>query len=161
MFPVIIVISSIIIAHPEPFHRLRFIWSYGVFVVLFYFVFTVNDLVIFKGECASLCAQNSTSWDFPGSSAFGILPSKAAGVGSMPAWGAEIPHAQQPKNQNIKQKQYCNKFNKDFKNSPRQKNHKKKNHSIASDIPPGVRGSKEAPYSFFSCMGFSQHQACY
>ena len=65
------------------------------------------------------------------------------------------------KNQNIKQKQYCNKFNKDFKNSPRQKNHKKKHHSIASDIPPGVRGSKEAPYSFFSCMGFSQHQACY
>ena len=30
-------------------------------------------------------------------------------------WGARIPHASQPKNQNIKQKQYCNKFNKDLK----------------------------------------------
>ena len=29
--------------------------------------------------------------------------------------GAEIPHASGWKNQNIKQKQYCNKFNKDFK----------------------------------------------
>ena len=30
------------------------------------------------------------------------------------------------KNQDIKQKQYCNYFNKDFKNSPHQKNLKKK-----------------------------------
>ena len=48
-------------------------------------------------------------------------PSNAGGVGSIPGWGAEIPHASWPKNQNIKQKQYCNKFNKDFKNGPRQK----------------------------------------
>ena len=27
-------------------------------------------------------------------------------------------HVSQPKNQNIKQKQCCNKFNKDFKNGP-------------------------------------------
>ena len=31
------------------------------------------------------------------------------------------------KNQNIKQKQYCNKFNKDFKNGPHQKHLFKKN----------------------------------
>ena len=31
-----------------------------------------------------------------------------------------------PKNQNIKQKQYCKKFNKDFKNGPHQKKKKKK-----------------------------------
>ena len=43
-------------------------------------------------------------------------PSNAGGVGSIPGWGAGIPHASQPKNQNIKQKQYCNKFNRDFKN---------------------------------------------
>ena len=49
------------------------------------------------------------------------LPSNAGGVGSIPGWGAKIPHASQPKNQNIKQKQYCNKFNKDFKNGPHQK----------------------------------------
>ena len=36
-----------------------------------------------------------------------------------------MPHGQ--KNQNIKQKQYCNKFKKDFKNGPHQKNLKKKN----------------------------------
>ena len=53
-------------------------------------------------------------------------PSNAGGVGSIPGWGAKIPHASQPKNQNIKQKQYCNKFNKDFKNGPDQKILKKK-----------------------------------
>ena len=44
------------------------------------------------------------------------LTSSAGGVGSIPGWGAEIPHASQPKNQNMKQKQYCNTFNKDLKN---------------------------------------------
>ena len=33
----------------------------------------------------------------------------------------KIPHASQPKKQNIKQEQYCNKFNKDLKNGPRKK----------------------------------------
>ena len=49
------------------------------------------------------------------------LPSNAEGVGLIPGQGAKIPHASQPKNQNIKQKQYCNNFNKDFKNGPHQK----------------------------------------
>ena len=44
-----------------------------------------------------------------------LRPSNAGGAGSIPGRGAKIPHASQPKNQNIKQKQYCNKFNKDFK----------------------------------------------
>ena len=46
------------------------------------------------------------------------LPSSAGGQ------GAGIPGALWPKkkkNQNIKQKQYCTKFNKDFKNGPYQK----------------------------------------
>ena len=51
-----------------------------------------------------------------------ILPSNAGGVGLIPGRGAKIPHASWPKNQNIKQKQYCNKFNKEFKNGPHQKN---------------------------------------
>ena len=42
------------------------------------------------------------------------LPSNAGDAGLIPGWGAEMPHASQPKNQNIQQKQYCNKFNKDF-----------------------------------------------
>ena len=33
----------------------------------------------------------------------------------IPGWGAKIPHTSGPKNQNIKQKQYYNKFNKDLK----------------------------------------------
>ena len=38
------------------------------------------------------------------------------GMGSISGWGAKIPRASQPKNQNKKQgKQYCNKLNKDFK----------------------------------------------
>ena len=42
-----------------------------------------------------------------------ISPSNAGGVGSIPGWGAKIPYASRPKN--IKQEEYCNKFNKDKK----------------------------------------------
>ena len=51
---------------------------------------------------------------FPGSPVVKTLPSNAGGEDSIPGQGAKTPHASQPKNQNIKQKQYCNKFNKDF-----------------------------------------------
>ena len=54
------------------------------------------------------------------------LPSNAGGAGSIPGQGARIPHGLRPKGQNIKQKQYCDKFNKDFKNGPHQKNLLKK-----------------------------------
>ena len=40
--------------------------------------------------------------------------SNAGGAGLIPGWGAKIPHTLRPKNQNVKQKQYCNKFIKDF-----------------------------------------------
>ena len=56
------------------------------------------------------------NWDFPSGPVVDILPPSARGVGSIPGWGAKIPHALWPKNQNIKLKQYCNKFNKDFQN---------------------------------------------
>ena len=56
----------------------------------------------------------------PGRPVVETSPSNAGGVGSIPGWGAKISHALQPKNQNIKRKQYCNKFNKDFKNGPHQ-----------------------------------------
>ena len=36
------------------------------------------------------------------------LQSSGGGTGLIPGWGAKIPHALQLKNQNIKQKQYCN-----------------------------------------------------
>ena len=53
--------------------------------------------------------------------------SNVEGEGLIPGQRAKVPHA----NQNIKQKQYCNKFNKDFKNGPHQKNlYKKKKEMI-------------------------------
>ena len=49
------------------------------------------------------------------------LPSNAGHASSIPGWGAKIPHASAKKDQNIQQKQYCNKLNKDFKNGPHYK----------------------------------------
>ena len=43
-----------------------------------------------------------------------ISASNEVGVGSILGRGAEILHAWWSTNQNINQKQYCNKFNKDF-----------------------------------------------
>ena len=53
--------------------------------------------------------------DLPSGPVVKTTPSNAGSVGSIPGWGAKILHASRPKNQNIKQKQYCSKFNKDFK----------------------------------------------
>ena len=41
---------------------------------------------------------------------------------SIPDEGARILHASWSKNQNLKQKKYCNKFNKDFENGLYTKN---------------------------------------
>ena len=46
------------------------------------------------------------------------LPSTIGGASYIPGWEAKSSHASQPKEQNIKQKQYCNNFIKDFKNGP-------------------------------------------
>ena len=53
--------------------------------------------------------------DYPDSPLVRTSPSNAEGVGLIPGQGTKIPHASGPKNQNIKQKQCCNRFNKDFK----------------------------------------------
>ena len=60
-----------------------------------------------------------------------ISPSSAWGVCSIPGQGAKIPHAPRPpkkrkKKRNVKWKQYCNKFNEDFKNGPHQNTNLKK-----------------------------------
>ena len=55
--------------------------------------------------------------DFSGGQVVKTLPSNAGGLGSIPGLGAKIPHASWPKTQNIKQKQYCNEFNTDLKNT--------------------------------------------
>ena len=59
--------------------------------------------------------------DFPGGPLVKTSPSNAMCVGLILRQGAKIPHDSQPKNKNIKQKQYCNKFNEDFKNGPHPK----------------------------------------
>ena len=46
--------------------------------------------------------------DFLGGPVVKTSPSSAGGACSIPGGGAKIPHASGPKNQNIKQKQYCN-----------------------------------------------------
>ena len=53
--------------------------------------------------------------DFPGGPVVETLPSKTECMGSIPDWGTKIPHASWPTNRNRKQKQYCNKFDKDLK----------------------------------------------
>ena len=54
--------------------------------------------------------------DFPGGSEIKTLPSNAEGAGLI-AIGirSHMPHSQKKKSVNTKQRQYCNKFNKDFK----------------------------------------------
>ena len=43
------------------------------------------------------------------------LTPSAGGVGSIPSPAAKIPHASRPKKiEHRQQKQYCNKFNRDF-----------------------------------------------
>ena len=60
--------------------------------------------------------------DFPGGPVVKTSPSNTGAVGSIPGWGAKISHASQGKKTNNK---YCNKFSKDFKNSPCQKKKKR------------------------------------
>ena len=77
-----------------------------------------------RGRDASLLLnllffQNQMSKrDFPSGPVVKASPSSAGGAGLIPGWGARIPHVSWPKDQNIKQKQYGNKFSEDFKNGP-------------------------------------------
>ena len=60
--------------------------------------------------------------DIPGGSVVRALPSNVEGEGLIPGWEAKI---QKKKKKHKQQKQYCNKFNKDFTNGPHQKKIKK------------------------------------
>jgi len=60
--------------------------------------------------------------EFPGSLVVKTSPSNTGGMGPIPGQGAKIPHAS--KNQTIKHKQYCNKFNKDKKKQKTKKQKK-------------------------------------
>ena len=73
----------------------------------------------------------TTLKDFPHDPVVKTLASTAGDEGLILDWGVKIPHVSQPKNQNIKQKQYCNKFNKDVKNSPHQKQNLKEKSTLS------------------------------
>ena len=77
--------------------------------------------------------QDSEGGDLPRSSVVKTLPLSAGGVGLTLGQWPKITHAFQPKKQNIKQKQYCNKFNKAFKNDTHTKDLKKQ------DVLPLIR----------------------
>ena len=62
------------------------------------------------------------------------LPSNAGNTDSIPGWGSEIPHASWTKNQNVKQKEYCNKFNEDFKTGPHQNRKKERNQPNVTSV---------------------------
>ena len=57
--------------------------------------------------------------DFPGSLLVKTWPLNAGGWGFDPCWGAKISRASQPKNQNMKQRHYCNKLKNDLKKKKR------------------------------------------
>ena len=85
--------------------------------------------------------------DLPGDPVVKTSPSEAAGVDSIPRQWAKIPHASWPENQKIRQKQYCNKFNKDYKYGPHQK--KKKKNSRESDFFTHIPARLSPPFSVF------------
>ena len=58
--------------------------------------------------------RGGSSGDFPCGPVIKTLPSNAEDEGSNSSRGAKMPHAPGPENQNIKQKQYCIRFNKNF-----------------------------------------------
>ena len=64
--------------------------------------------------------------DFPGGPVVKTPSSNAEGGDLIPGQRTKIPHVLRSKNQNIKQKQYCNAFNNDFKNWSTSKNKTKK-----------------------------------
>ena len=63
--------------------------------------------------CQYFVSYKTHRWEFSDSSMVKTLPFNARDSGSTPSPKAKIPQGFQPKKQNIKQKQYCNKLNKD------------------------------------------------
>jgi len=68
-----------------------------------------------QGRLRTLKHQTRNRGDFRGAPMDKTSFSNARDAGSIHCLEAKIPHAVWPKKQNIKQKQYCNKFNKNLK----------------------------------------------
>ena len=84
-----------------------------LYVVLFYYnknkTVKQQDPTVQQRELYPI----SYTKDLSGDPVVKTLPFKAEGVGSIPGQGTKIPHAQ-GQNPKQKQKQYCNKYSKDF-----------------------------------------------
>ena len=76
--------------------------------------------------------------DFPGGPLVKTSPYNAGGVGLVPDQGSKIPYASRLKTQDIEQKQYCNKFRKNFKNGPCQKKKKEEEKILTMRIEIGL-----------------------
>ena len=76
--------------------------------------------------CLPNLAANDPAQVFPGGPVVKTPSSNAGGGDLIPGQRTKIPHVLRSKNQNIKQKQYCNAFNNDFKNWSISKNKTKK-----------------------------------
>ena len=100
-----------------------FLQCLKVVFVLFRFFLAVRILFrVYKSlVSSSFYMIIKTHRNFPGGPVVKTSHSNTGGEGLIPGRGAKIPYASRPKTQNIKQKQYCNKFNKDIKNGPHQK----------------------------------------
>ena len=70
-----------------------------------------------RGELEKMLQKTSVicTWDFPGGPGVKASPSNAGGGGLIPGQRTKIPHASWLRNQDIKLKQCCNRFNKDLK----------------------------------------------
>ena len=122
-----------------PFYLSCQVYVSKLFIVLLYFPFNVCTTSCFISDLVDLCLR---CFVFVGLFSLLILLvfSKNHVLGTslavqwlrlcLPMQGVQVqslvgelrsPMPRGQKNQNIKQKQYCNKFNKDFKNGPHQK----------------------------------------
>ena len=84
-------------------------------------LYLLSTLLPQSSQNRKLCCKEMNFLGLLWQSMVTTSPSSAGGAGSIPGQGAKTPHDLQPRNQNIKWKQYCSKFNKDFKNGPHPK----------------------------------------
>ena len=74
--------------------------------------------------------KTPSAGDLPGGPESKTSSSNAGATGLTPGQGVRILHASWPEKQNVIQKQYCNKFNKDFKNSLHKKTFRKNKNNL-------------------------------
>ena len=86
-----------------------------MFSLSFYSCCFINYELSTPHPLESAAFKKKKKRDFLESPVVKTLLSNAGGASSIPGQGTSL-HASRPKNQNIKQKQDCNKFNKNFKN---------------------------------------------